>query len=120
LIPTTLTGEECGFVTVRGYRAAKARPSSTMDLRDELLLEDLTHAQGANYSLYGVPMIQNAMRRGGWDVGRDQVARFIRKAGLRAAVLERRPVTTRPTEKTADLFPDLVKRRFAADALNLS
>lgn len=41
-ICVTLEGTERGFITARGYRAAKRRPSSARSLRDELLMEELT------------------------------------------------------------------------------
>ena len=31
---------ECGFITSRGYRAAKTRPRSSRTLRDELLVPE--------------------------------------------------------------------------------
>ena len=37
----TLRATECGFITSRGYRAAKTRPASARALRDVLLLEEV-------------------------------------------------------------------------------
>ena len=39
--------------------------------------------------------MHHAMRRAGWDVGRDQVARLMRAAGLQGVRRGRKPVTTR-------------------------
>ena len=36
-----LSATECGFITSRGYRAAKARPASARALRDEALLPEI-------------------------------------------------------------------------------
>lgn len=73
---------ETSFITSRGYRAAKARPASARALRDEVLLPEVRWIHAENYSVYGVRKMQHAMRRAGWDVGRDQVARLMRIAGL--------------------------------------
>ena len=56
----------------------------------------------------------HAMRHAGWDVGRDQVARLMKIAGLQGVRRGRKPVTTRP-EAGVDQRPDLVERRFIAD-----
>ena len=66
-----LAGTERGFITARGYRAAKVRLSSARSLRDELLMEELTRIHGANYSVYGVRKMHAAMRQAGRLVGRD-------------------------------------------------
>ena len=34
-----LSATECGFITSRGYRAAKNRPASARSVRDEMLAE---------------------------------------------------------------------------------
>ncbi|MGQ7787790.1 DDE-type integrase/transposase/recombinase, partial [Nesterenkonia sp. K-15-9-6] len=57
------------------------------------------------------------MRREGWDIGRDQVARLMRAAGLSGVVRGRKPRTTVPARE-ADERPDLVERRSTADRPN--
>ena len=109
-----LSVTECGFITSRGYRAAKARPASARTLRDEVLLPEIRRIHSENYSVYGVRKMHHAMRRAGWDVGRDQVARLMRAADLQAVRRGRKPVTTRPAQ-VPDARPDLVERRFTAD-----
>ncbi|MFL0461226.1 IS3 family transposase, partial [Kytococcus sedentarius] len=110
----TLGATERGFITSRGYRAAKTRPPSARALRDVLLLEEVKQIHADNYSVYGVRKMHHAMRRAGWEVGRDQVARLMRAAGLQGVRRDRRPLTTRPTGQP-DHRPDLVERRFVAD-----
>ena len=117
-ICATLGGTERGFLTSRGYRAAKTRPASARTLRDDLLIGELTRMHAENYSVYGVRKMHAAMRRAGWDVGRDQVARLMRKAGIRGVTRGRRTVTTTPAARAAGMFPDLVQRKFTADAPN--
>ncbi|MFJ4163760.1 IS3 family transposase [Micrococcus luteus] len=110
----TLRATECGFITSRGYRAAKTRPASARALRDVLLLEEVKRIHAENYSVYGIRKMHHAMVRAGWQVGRDQVARLMREAGLQGVRRGHKPITTRPAG-VPDARPDLVERRFAAD-----
>src|SRR5262245_59686092 len=72
-----------GFLTSRGYRAVRTRPPSDREIRDEQLIADLRTVHQQNYSVYGVKKMHRAMRRRGWQVGREQTRRLMRKAGLR-------------------------------------
>src|SRR5699024_6345980 len=121
-----------GFLTSRGYRAAKTRPASERSHRDAALVpvvKDLHQANSgvywvrkmwhaiarpasdrshrdaallrvvkdlhqANYGVYWVRKMCHAMARAGWDVGRDQVARLMRLAGISGVVRGRKPQTT--------------------------
>jgi len=49
----------------------------------------------ANYSVYGRRKLTKAARRAGIDVGRDQVARLMRREGIRGASRARKRFTTR-------------------------
>lgn len=104
-----------GFITSRGYRAAKTRVRSARDLKDDLLISEIQRIYAQNYSVYGVRKIWHALRREGWDIGRDQVYRLMRKAGLTGAVRGRKPRTTVPA-RVPDHRPDLVERNFKAPA----
>ena len=53
-------------------------------------------------------------RHAGWNVGRDQVARLMKIAGLQGVRRGRKPVTTCSADGD-DQRPDLVERRFVAD-----
>jgi transposase InsO family protein len=114
-ICTTLGGTECGFLTSRGYRAAKRRPASTRAMRDELLVGVVTRLHRENYGVYGARKMHALLRRQGWVVGRDQTSRLMRLAHLQGVKRSRKVFTTRPD----DVLPrpaDLVQRRFVADA----
>ena len=113
----TLGATECGFITSRGYRAAKTRPASARALRDVLLLEEIERIHEENYSVYGVRKMHHAMVRAGWDVGRDQVARLMKLAGVEGVRRGRTPVTTKPAGEP-DARPDLVERKFIAELPN--
>ena len=99
------------------YRAAKTRPASARALRDVLLLEELRRIHMENYSVYGVRKMHHAMARAGWEIGRDQVARLMRTAGLQGIRRGRKPITTRPAGET-DARPNLVERCFTAERPN--
>lgn len=59
----------------------------------------------------GCVTVWHAMKRAGHDIGRDQVARLMRAAGLTGVVRGRKPITTK-VSKTPDVRPDLVQRNF--------
>lgn len=99
------------------YYAAKARPASARNLRDAVLVPVLLVIFQANYSVYGAHKLWKAAQRAGYDIGRDQVARLMRQAGIRGVRRGRRVVTTRP-DKEAARAADLVKRHFVADRPN--
>ncbi|MFC6236068.1 IS3 family transposase, partial [Leucobacter soli] len=104
-----------GFLTSRGYRAAKARPKSARQLRDELLVPEIVRLHGENYGVYGVRRMHALLRRQGWDVGRDQTSRLMRLAGVRGVSKARRAFTTKPDPEQAKP-KDLVQRDFTAPA----
>ncbi|GAA1369135.1 transposase InsO family protein [Brevibacterium luteolum] len=107
----------CGFITSRGYRAAKSRKPAARAIRDGLLVEEVKRLHAANYGVYGVRKMWHAMRRAGWDIGRDQTARLMRVAGVTGVVRGRKPRTTVPA-RVPDQRPDLVMRDFKAPAPN--
>lgn len=105
---------DCGFITSRGYRAAKKRAPSARSLSDSLLIPELIRIHQENYSVYGIRKMWHAMRRAGYVIGRDQTARLMKRAGLCGRRRGRNPITTIPA-KTPDYRPDLVNRVFRAD-----
>jgi len=113
----TLGATERGFITSRGYRAAKTRSASHRQVRDAVLIPILKDVHEANYEVYGVRKMWHAMSRAGWPIGRDQCARLMRKAGIRGVVRGRKPVTTIATAME-DHLPDLVDRNFRSVAPN--
>ncbi len=79
-ICVTLGAMECGFITARGYRAAKTRPAAARTLRDELLIGEVERIHEENYSVFGARKMHAAMNRAGWGIGRDQAGRLMREA----------------------------------------
>jgi putative transposase len=99
------------------YYAAKSRPLSARAVRDAVMIPILLAIWKANYSVYGAHKLWKAARRAGHDIGRDQVARLMRQAGLRGVKRGRRIVTTK-RDDSAPRSPDLVKRNFTAERPN--
>ena len=99
------------------YYAAKSRPPSARARRDAVLVAQLVALWRANYSVYGAHKLWRAARRAGLDVGRDQVARLMRLAGIEGVRRRRRVRTTRPAEG-AVRPADLVERDFTATGPN--
>jgi len=88
------------------YYATKARPPSVRARRDAALVPVLTELWEANYRVYGARKLWKAACRAGHDVGRDQVARLMKIAGIEGATRTKRVRTTRP-DPTATRHPDL-------------
>jgi len=109
----------CGVLQVAPstYYAARARPLSARAVRDAVMIPALVALWEANYRVYGAHKLWKAARRAGHDIGRDQVARLMRAAGIEGVRRRRRVRTTRPDD-TAPRHPDLVGRDFTADRPN--
>lgn len=99
------------------YYAAKSRPLSARAIRDAVMLPILVALWQANYRVYGARKLWKTARRAGHDIGRDQVARLMRHAGIEGVRRGQRVRTTRP-DGTAVRHPDLVNRVFTATAPN--
>jgi putative transposase len=95
------------------YYAVKSRPVSARAARDAVMIPILVALWTANYRVYGAHKLWKAARRAGHEIGRDQVARLMRHAGIAGVSRKRRLRTTRP-DPTAPRPADLVKRDFTA------
>lgn len=107
-------------VAPSSYYAAKTRPPSARARRDAVLTPQLVALWEDNYRVYGARKLHKAAQRAGLDVGRDQVARLMRAAGIEGARRSKRVRTTRP-DPAADptaRHPDLVERAFRSETPN--
>ena len=104
-------------MTSRGYRAAKSQPMSHRAVRDQVLGDELERLHGENFGVYGVRKMHHLMRRQGWLVGQDQVARVMKTRGI-GGVRRGRTTFTTKTKKTDSYPSDKVQRRFQADRPN--
>ena len=101
------------------YYAAKHREKEPSERarRDAVLVPILLALWVANRKVYGAHKLWKAARRAGHDIGRDQVARLMKVAGICGVSRRRRVFTTRH-DPEALRAPDLVKRNFTADRPN--
>ncbi len=95
------------------YYAAKSRLPSARAIRDGLMMPILLALWIANFKVYGAHKLWKAARRGGHDIGRDQVARLMKTLGIEGVRRGRRIRTTRPDDQAARPG-DLVGRDFTA------
>lgn len=100
------------------YYAVKKRPLSDRALRDAMLIPVLVAIWMANYRVYGAHKLWKAARRVGHDIGRDQVARLMRTAGIEGVSRRRRKVRTTRSDPSAPRPADLVERNFTATRPN--
>jgi len=99
------------------YYAARVRPPSARQVRDETLSLDIARIHKANYAVYGARKLWHALRREGKRIGRDQTGRLMHALGLAGAVRGK----TKRTTVASELSPrpaDLVERVFAAPEPN--
>ncbi len=97
------------------YYAAKSRPPSARQQSDEVRLEDVKRIHRENYGVYGVRKVWHALQREGIQIGRDQVARLMRRAGLRG-VSRRARARRGPVSEPEVRVADLVRREWFRDA----
>ena len=99
------------------YYAARGRPLSARERRDQELTPRLVAIWKENYQVYGARKLWKAARRAGIEIGRDQTARLMRRAAIQGALRSKRVRTTR-RDQDAGRHPDLVKRQFTASNPN--
>lgn len=100
------------------YYAAKTRPLSDRAISDLVVKVAIHTLWVANYEVYGARKLWKAMRRTGYDIGRDQVARLMRELGIEGARRGGHKVRTTRSDDKAARPPDLVDRKFTADGPN--
>jgi putative transposase len=96
------------------YYAAKSRPVSARAIRDAMLVPILVAIWTANYRVYGAHKLWKAARRAGHEIGRDQVGRLMKVAGIEGVSRRRRKVRTTKSDPSALRPADLVERNFTA------
>ena len=112
---------DCGFLTSRGYRMFRTRPVSRMRAGHGALARDILQIHSDFFmAVYGYGKMHAQLVAQGRDpaeVGRDQVMNIMRELGIRGVRRGKTPVTTKPAKGTGGR-PDLVERRFEAEAPN--
>jgi len=105
-------------VSASAYYARRSGRRSERALEDERLtaLIESTHAE--NYHAYGYRRMWKALGRVGEAVGRGQVQRLMRAAGIEGAKRRGKPWRTTTADPGAHRRPDLVERDFSAAGPN--
>ena len=101
-------------VSRSGYHASLVRPESERAVADRALTALVVASHAASRKTYGAPRILDDLRDVGHRVGQRRVARLMRQAGLRGAFHPRKTHHA-GVPATVD-GPDLVRRRFSAEA----
>ena len=83
-------------------------------MRDDLLVPEIVRLHAENYGVYGRRKMHALMRRQGWAIGRDQVERLMREAGVRGVRKSKKLFTTK-SDPALQRPKDLVNRRLTAD-----
>lgn len=105
-------------VPVSTHYARRSRKPSRRELRDRELVRKIEAARSGRRHVYGARKTWKELRRGGIDVGRDQVARVMREHGLEGKLRGRKQRTTIADETAVELARDLLQRDFAATRPN--
>ncbi len=104
-------------VAPSSYYEYKNRRPCARARRDAVMAPIVRGLWEQNYRVYGARKIWKAARRGGHDIGRDQVARLMRAEGIEGVRRTKRVRTTKP-DPAAPRHPDLVGRDFTATEPN--
>ena len=102
-------------VSTSGYYAWRRRAASQRARADAALLVRIREIHAASYRTYGAPRIHAELVANGAAVGRKRVARLMRLANLAGVSRRKAPCTTQRREG-ARPAPDLVDRKFSAEA----
>jgi transposase InsO family protein len=105
-------------VSMSGYYAWLVREPSKRACSDAQLLSRIRTLHAGSRGTYGAPRIHVQLVREGAHVGRKRVARLMRLAGLCGASCRHWKRTTRQ-RAGARRAPDLVRRHFSAEEVNV-
>jgi putative transposase len=101
-------------VSASAYYQRATGERSARAVADARLLGQIEAVHAANYHCYGYRRTWLALKRAGVDVGRDQVKRLMREAGIQGAKRRGKPWRTTTPDPAAARPPDRVNRDFSA------
>ena len=104
-------------VSRSGYYSWLSRPASRRAKRDQVLLVHIREIFQQSRRTYGYPRVHKELLARGFSCGRDQVARVMRQAGLRAIHKRKYRVTTQSDHKRA-VAPNLLRQDFSTETMN--
>jgi putative transposase len=105
-------------VPVSTYYARRSRKPSRRAVEDRALVAEIYAARDGYRSVYGVRKTWKELRRRDVDVGRDRVARLMRRKGLEGVQRGKKRRTTIPGEAALEQARDLLQRDFTATGPN--
>ena len=91
-----------------------ACPIRAAELEEAYLVNQVVDIYRRNKCVYGVRKMWHAARRAGVPVGRDQVGRLMRIAGIQGVRRGAHRTVTTTRDERAPRHPDLVKRGWTA------
>jgi putative transposase len=103
-------------VSASAYYQRASGERSERSVEDERLIARIREVHSENFECYGYPRVWHELRRQGEQVGRDRVARLMRREGIRGAKRRGKPWRTTIADPGAHKRPDFVNRQFTADA----
>jgi len=89
-------------------------PIRSTELEEAYLVNRIVDIYRQNKCVYGVRKMWHAARRAGLPLGRDQVGRLMRIAGIQGVRRGAHRTVTTTRDERAPRHPDLVKRGWAA------
>ncbi|MCB1797001.1 MAG: IS3 family transposase, partial [Candidatus Competibacteraceae bacterium] len=89
----TVLSEHGVSIAPSTYYERHRQPVTAAELEEAYLANALVTLHTENWGVYGARKLHKAARRAGIDVGRDQVARLMRVAGITGAVRGRHRTT---------------------------
>jgi putative transposase len=104
-------------VSASGYYAWRERPESRRDLANRELLAEVRRVHSDSRRRYGSPRVHAALWREGRRVGRNRIARLMRRHGILARQTRRFRKTT-DSNHAFPIAPNLLARQFTATAPN--
>jgi transposase InsO family protein len=104
-------------VSASGYYAWRERPESRRDVANRELLAEVRRVHSDSRRRYGSPRVHAALRREGRRVGRNRIARLMRRHGIQARQTRRFRKTTN-SNHSFPIAPNLLARQFTATAPN--
>jgi putative transposase len=110
----TVLSEHGVSIAPSTYYERRQQPITDAELEDAYLANALVTLHREEWSVYGARKLYRAARHAGLKVGRDQVARLMRLAGIHGVVRGRHASTTTRRDASAPRHPDLVGRGWDA------
>lgn len=105
-------------VSHSGYYDWQGRAPSARTIADAVLTERIRQVHQASDETYGMPRVRAQLRHEGHSASRKRVARLMRKAHIRGVSRRRGFTVTTERNQRARPAPDLVNRKFEANAIN--